>query len=63
MTIMATWKEDIATALAALGGEASLSEIYAELPRLCPDLRNEWQATVRGDLGAQLVRLEQPSQR
>jgi hypothetical protein len=47
---MATWKEDIAEALAAIGGRGSLAQIYQELVRRRPELSGAWQATVRGTL-------------
>ena len=49
---MATWADDIETALSNLGGEASLHEIYreVELVRGPERLTPSWQATVRGTL-------------
>jgi len=47
---MKPWKEDISTALIALGGRGSLAEIYASVARVRQPVRGQWQATVRHTL-------------
>ena len=48
---MATWKEDIVTALENLGGKAHLSEIYKEVEKIRPlELNNTWDRTIRREL-------------
>lgn len=48
---MATWVEDIRQSLQNLGGEASLSEIYAEVKRVRVEhLPQSWKAVINGTL-------------
>lgn len=47
---MNPWKDDIVSALDALGGQGTLDEIYGQLTRLRSPLHGAWQATVRGTL-------------
>jgi hypothetical protein len=47
---MTSWKDDLVEALTALDGQGSLAEIYVEVTRRRPNLRGQWQATVRGTL-------------
>lgn len=44
---MATWEEDIVTALERLGGSASYDELYPEVEKLRDNLPESWQAIVR----------------
>lgn len=48
---MATWKEDIITVINNLGGQAHLSEIYAEIEKLRKDnLTQSWKSVLRGTI-------------
>lgn len=44
---MATWDEDIVTALQNLGGSASYDDLYAEIEKIRPALPESWKAVVR----------------
>lgn len=44
---MATWAEDIVTALERLGGSGTYSDIYAEVAKLRPNLPRTWKDVVR----------------
>jgi hypothetical protein len=44
---MATWDDDIVTALTNLGGSASYDDLYAEIGRIRTSLPDSWKAVVR----------------
>lgn len=44
---MATWDDDIVTALTNLGGSANYDNIYAEVERIRADLPQTWKAIIR----------------
>lgn len=44
---MATWDEDIVTALENLGGSASYDDLYSEIEKLRATLPDSWKAIVR----------------
>lgn len=45
--MLRSWKEEIVEALRALGGQANLADIYAQISRQRQPLSSAWQATVR----------------
>lgn len=47
---MKPWKRELVDALQALGGTATLDEIYLEVRRRRTNLTPQWQASVRGTL-------------
>lgn len=44
---MASWEDDIVTALDNLGGVASYTDLYSEIERIRPSLPESWQSVVR----------------
>lgn len=44
---MASWAEDIDTALGKLGGSGTLDSIYAEIAKIRPNMPKTWKAIVR----------------
>ena len=44
---MATWDDDIVTALTNLGGSANYDDLYAEVERIRDELPQTWKAVVR----------------
>ena len=48
---MATWKQDITTALGQMGGKGSLEDIYEGVKRIRKEkLPKSWQAIIRGTI-------------
>jgi hypothetical protein len=49
---MATWKDDVEAAIASLGGEAQLEDIYNTIAKRRRNMALHWRSTVRQILQA-----------